>query len=399
MTIANCILRHVGTVGIDCGAEGGKYIVNRKPDIPLKQIGYHRFTHNHIHDCGESGIIGWMQTGTRIMYNRIERCNILGYKTVEEGGIKCHYFIDGLIEANILLDNDSQGIWLDNVWHGSRITRNVCANNIGGIFVELGHGTCLVDNNICAFSRQGDGIYTHDASGVTIAHNLLFGNTHFGIYMRTVSDRGTHVHADRDEVAPCLTRHNRIYNNVSIDNYRGHFCLPIDSDRDLDNLCDYNLLLNGAQWHWEGPGAHSFVINGRRDDVSYEKLSEILKNKAPGAGPIVGQPGLQPHVGLDPWRAITGRDVHSVTPTLPEGKVVNGALEKGSFTLGAHGLYLQIRQASVFGSIGGHPVDGVTRDFRGHPIDPQNVVPGPFQNLPRGEALVSLKPPSAPPAQ
>ncbi|MFZ4507864.1 MAG: hypothetical protein ACOYON_09240 [Fimbriimonas sp.] len=40
-----------------------------------------------------------------------------------------------------------------------------------------------------AYTRMGDGIYTLDSYEVLIAHNLLFGNAHFGIYMRVETDR------------------------------------------------------------------------------------------------------------------------------------------------------------------------------------------------------------------
>ena len=69
---------------------------------------------------------------------------------------------------------------MDNTFYKRRITRNVIVNNhFAGIFPELAEGPLLIDNNVIAYTRHGDGIYSHDASGFTIAHNLTYSNANY----------------------------------------------------------------------------------------------------------------------------------------------------------------------------------------------------------------------------
>ena len=114
----------------------------------------------------------------------------------EAGGIKVHAFRNGLIKGNLVVSNSSFGIWLDNGWENARVTRNVCIGNHGaGIFVELGFGPMLVDHNLSAANccldtpYFGDGIYTHDSSGITITHNTFLDNAHYGVEQIIVSER------------------------------------------------------------------------------------------------------------------------------------------------------------------------------------------------------------------
>jgi parallel beta-helix repeat protein len=187
-----------------------------------------------------------------------------------------HFFYDGLIAENLIQDNHCLGIWLDNQWYGTRVTSNTIVNSGGaGIFVEMGEGPCLVDNNIIAYSQANEGIYLHDASGVTIAHNLLFANGHFGIYARIVTERDAgSADGERRLVA---TRDLNIYNNIFIDNYRGHISLPLeDGDRVRNNRSDYNLFINGTQWHWEGLGFNSFTLGSNDKRISEDRLAAAL---------------------------------------------------------------------------------------------------------------------------
>jgi nitrous oxidase accessory protein NosD len=101
-----------------------------------------------------------------------------------------------VIEATSSLTTCLFGIWLDNGWENARVTRNVCIGNHGaGIFVELGFGPILVDHNLSAANvlldppYLGDGIYTHDSSGVTITHNTFLDNAHYGVEQTVVSER------------------------------------------------------------------------------------------------------------------------------------------------------------------------------------------------------------------
>ncbi|MDJ0701908.1 MAG: right-handed parallel beta-helix repeat-containing protein [Leptolyngbyaceae cyanobacterium MO_188.B28] len=348
--------------------------------------GYHQIRRNVISDNGCCGIAGWKQTGTAIIGNRIERNNRLGWTAPETGGIKVHKFIDGRIEGNLLRDNDAFGIWLDNVYRNSRVSRNVLVNNQGaGIFVEMGGGPILVDNNAIAYTRLGDGIYTHDASGVTLAHNLLYANTHFGVYMRTVSDRQfTNAAGERE---PVSTSHQRIYNNVFVDNYRGHISLPLPSEQAFDNQSDYNLLINGTQWRWEGLGFNRFVLNTSEGRIDQTQLTNAFRKALDSRQvPAEQRPNLntwadQPYLTLDLWRMITGNDEHSVSPEIHTGDVENGAIAKRSINFAARGLFLELSSDAPFQRLHPPPVAGVDQDFWGQPIPTDSLVAGPFQTL------------------
>ena len=384
-TIRDCIIGNVNSIGIDCGSEGAYDIEGHQPAPPRDAIGWHVLQSNHLHDCGESGIVGYGCHCTQVIDNCIERCNSMGFNAIEEAGLKFHYFINGLIEGNVIRGNDAHGIWLDNVWHGSRVTRNVCLNNVGsGIFAEMGYGPLLIDHNIVAHTRCGEGIYTHDSSGVTVAHNLLYGNTHFGVYMRTVSDRQVELpDGSRKQVA---TRGQRIIGNVFIDNYRGHLCLPADS-READNQSDYNLFVNGTQWHWEGQDFHQFVLNDNEGRIT-------TSHRAASHTPA-GQ--CQSRLNLDQWRAVTSNDLHSHVPPVLRGAIENGAVAKGAFSIAAQGMHIAIRDTFLLTHAGRFvpAVVGLDKDFYGHPLpEGQDAChyPGPFVEIAPGNVTFSLIP-------
>ncbi|MEM7809375.1 MAG: right-handed parallel beta-helix repeat-containing protein, partial [Planctomycetota bacterium] len=184
-------IRFGTSLGLDIGTEGtndGDGLGQPQPEA----AGYHIVRNNIISDNGCGGIAGIRSYGSQIVGNTIERNNRLGFTAPEISGIKLHFFVDGLIEGNLLRDNDAYGIWLDNVYHRSRVTRNVIVDNQrAGLFIELGHGPLLVDHNVIALTRSpgGYGVYSHDASGVTFAHNLVFFNAGHGLWAHAATDR------------------------------------------------------------------------------------------------------------------------------------------------------------------------------------------------------------------
>lgn len=392
-------IRFAKGLGLDCGSEGGYDLEGDQP-MP-EDAGYHLIANNIISDNGAGGIAGWKHTGTKIIGNVIERNNLLGWTAPETGGIKVHSFIDGLIEGNIIRDNDCSGIWLDNVWYNSRVTRNVVINSTGhGIFVEMGEGSCLVDNNVVAFTKSGDGIYTHDASGATFAHNLLYGNAHFGMYMRIVTDRmAGNEKGVRTLVA---TRDQKILNNVFVDNYRGAISLPLPAERVSNNVSDYNLFIGGTQWQWEGLRFNSFSVNtsnGEKDKDAQKKLllkaftDALDKSNVPQSQ----RPNLvlwqqQPLLTFDWWKALTGNDLHSFAPVVGQGKVENGAIAKGSMSFSPGEMYVQFQTDKPFRQLNCLPVAGVDKDFYGNKMDSSQLLPGPFQKFNEGYTRMVLYP-------
>lgn len=385
--IENNTIRYAKSIGLDCGTEGGYDLEGEQPDPDT--VGYHMIRNNTISDNGACGIAGYKHTGTQIVANLIERNNHLGWTAPETGGIKVHGFINGRIEGNILRDNDCFGIWLDNVYYHSRVSRNVITGSTGaGIFVEMGEGPVLLDHNVIAFTRNGEGIYTHDASGVTVAHNLLYSNSHFGVYMRIVTERKVRNH--KGERVTVSTKNQRILNNIFIDNYRGHISLPLDGGRVGNNLSDYNLFINGTQWHWEGLGLNRFVVNTNDGRVSKDTLALALVKALDKLNvPSAQRPNLklwreQPYLTFDWWQALTGNDRHSLVPAPDKGRIENGAIEKGSMSFSPLEMYVQFTSDAPFRQLKCPPVAGVETDFYGLPLPATDALPGPFQQLNRG---------------
>lgn len=375
--IERCTIRHATSIGLDCGAEGGwdhRQVSRDSNRQRFADIGHHRIQNNVISDNGACGIAGAGQTGTVILANTVERNNRLGWTAPEVAGIKVHFFYQGLISGNLIRDNDAHGIWLDNEWYGSRVAYNTCLNNVGsGIFIELGEGHCMVDHNICAFTRCGDGIYLHDTSGATVAHNLLYANSHFGIYARQVTFRPLQNSQGDRSTAACMN--NRFIFNLIIDNYRGHICLPPSMHPTaIDNSSDYNHYVSGSQWQWEGASPHQFVLGG-------STLPPI-----PSAPIPQYSPSEPPHTGarldLPAWLRLTGNDSHSTANVVGHGELEDGAIKRGAIALSARDCWLDTTLELPL-SHPHHPdLSTITTDFTGHPIGPM-AFPGPVQDLGR----------------
>ncbi len=388
--IERCTVRHANSVGIDCGSEGARDTDGMDPTPPIEKVGRHVIRDNIVSDNGETGIMGWKHIGTRVTGNVVERNNAMGFNAIEEAGIKFHYFIDGVIEGNLVRDNDAHGIWLDNVWYGSRVSRNTVLNNQhSGIMVELGFGPCMVDHNVVGFTRNGEGIYTHDASGVTVAHNLLVANSHFGVHMRTVSDRW--MERRLGDIGWATTREQRVISNVFIDNYRGHICFPHDPDGTSGNESDHNVFVNGTMWQWDGQTFHRFGVSTSEDRHGRGGiLASLGLPEGYGAGDGLAGQGVA--VDFDLWRRATGRDAHSATPSVSRGPVENGAVVRGSLAVSARALVFEVRDPSLIPFVGSPEVAGLTCDFHGRPLDWERARPGPFQDVESCGAVISIAP-------
>lgn len=400
-TIEQNAIRLARTIGLDCGGEGGLERAEG-PELGADRVGWHLIRHNDISDNGECGITGLGHTGTKILHNRIERNNSQGFNTAEEAGVKFHYFYDGLIEGNLVRDNEGHGIWLDNVWYGSRITRNVVLNNMfSGVFIEMGDGPCLVDCNFIGGTRQGEGIYTHDSSGVTIAHNLLFANSHFGITMRVVTDRDALAADGTEKTVGCSRQ--QIRNNLFLDNYRGNLCLPLPSERARDNVSDYNLFLNGTQWHWEGMSEAVFALNysNGAGDANPERFQSTWQSAAltspEKASDFAPESDVSPSpLNLNQWRALTGCDIHSEAPAIRKGEIVNGAMAQGSVTVSARGRFIAFREADALRLLACPEVAGAASDLflptASNSGAGSALHPGPFQQIAEGQNAFLLWP-------
>ena len=302
----------------------------------------------------------------------------------------------GTVEANLVRDNESWGIWLDCGYIGSRVTRNVVVNNkFSGIFFECSNGPGLIDNNVVAYNR-GDGIYAHDASGITVANNLIFGNTNFGIYMRVAGDRlvPSYYYATgllETELSACSWE--RISNNVFSGNEEGAISLPYPSARAQENLTDNNLFD-------EKQFTPRFVQHFRNGEPN---TSELATNEARNAFSKSGDAGLSGadlvlwkndkgiSMNMTQWQLATGNDKNSLTGN------VSCQLDLNTFELivyldeKLHQMdckpvhALNVRDFEKFSR-------EIDKDFLSKPMGSKIVLPGAFQNFKIGNNTIKIWP-------
>ena len=154
------------------------------------------------------------------------------------GGIKFHAAIDVIFRRNHI-HHCTMGIWTDWQAQGTRFTQNLMHDNhvpagtdagmmdmSQDIFVEVGHGPTLIDNNILLSKAS----VRWATQGVAVVHNILAGAfTCVGAGTDMVTSKGatqrryTPYHIPhRTEVAGFMTilhGDNRVYNNIFVQKY------------------------------------------------------------------------------------------------------------------------------------------------------------------------------------
>ena len=151
-----------------------------------EKVGSHIVRRCNIHNCEQGGIIGRMGGVFSIIEdNHIHHINnMMELGGAEIAGIKMHAAIDVIYRRNHI-HHCTMGIWCDWEAQGTRITQNLFHDNQkpefakqlkGGmmsqdIFVEVGHGPTLIDNNILL----SDACLRMATEGVAMVHNLICG--------------------------------------------------------------------------------------------------------------------------------------------------------------------------------------------------------------------------------
>ena len=151
-----------------------------------EKVGSHIVRRCNIHHCEQGGIIGRMGgVFSLIEDNHIHHINnMMELGGAEIAGIKMHAAIDVVYRRNYI-HHCTMGIWCDWEAQGTRITQNLLHDNQrpafarqlpGGmmsqdIFVEVGHGPTLIDNNILLSEAS----LRMATEGVAMVHNLICG--------------------------------------------------------------------------------------------------------------------------------------------------------------------------------------------------------------------------------
>ena len=370
-------IRYATTIGLEAGMEWGIGFTDEDAPVPSGYVPSDNVIRaNHISDNGLCGIAALGHVNLQVIGNTLERNNRLEFRTWEVGGIKFHFAYYSLIEGNLVRDTDGFGIWMDNTFYKCRITRNVIVNNyFAGIFPELAHGPLLIDNNIIAYTRHGDGIYAHDSSGFTIAHNLIYSNANYGIWTMVATDRGR-------PGSLVTSSHQRIYDNLIFANHAGAIGLPFPFERAQDNISDANLFAGGGAMNGESTGlAPIFQYHPSGTRVPQDKITAAVEQLNPELRPNMQLWRERPELTLGQWRALTGNDKHSLATRVADDMLGPQTLE----------LRLNFQRGRLEPSVNDElwkiqtiPVPAVTEDFYGNPVPASGGLPGPFQKVNKG---------------
>jgi alpha-N-arabinofuranosidase len=308
------------------------------------KIGGHIVRRNHIHHCGQAGIVGSLGCAfSRIEGNEIHDINNQwNWSGCETAGIKFHGAIDVVIHGNHLYRcGKFGGIYLDWMAQGTHITGNLLHDNIGhDLFTEVNHGPFLVANNI----MLSKGAYRSNSQGGAFAHNLMLG----GFMIKTDSRRTPYHKAHSTELAgrhDCAIGDMRWHNNL----FGGQSDLGVFDTASLPVAADGNVFVGSAK-----PSrfdTHSLVQAGF-------------------------DPGARIEQAKDGWFL-----------TLATDKTWRDAVKRSLVTTELLGKALIPDQP--FERPDGSPLT-VDTDYFGNKRNPANPAPGPFESLESGPVRLKV---------
>ena len=236
-----------------------------------ENVGSHMIRRCHIHHCEQTGIVGRMGG----VFSTIEDCHIhhicnsqqLG--GAETAGIKLHAAIDVTIRRNHI-HNCIMGVWCDWQAQGARITQTLVYQNQlpegvaqakgamfnTDVFIEVGHGPTLIDNNLL-LSKVSVNI---PSEGIACVHNLILGGfSQINSGVDSVVNgqrepRYTPYHIrHRTEVAGFMTilhGDDRVYNNIFVQQYPKSVPakVPSDNDNDVTGTAAFDIFPTYDEW-------------------------------------------------------------------------------------------------------------------------------------------------------
>jgi alpha-L-arabinofuranosidase len=186
--IENNTISHSKCVGITLGKYGDEWdnrsesatAYNETIERALKNgwnkgtVGSHVVRNNRVAHCEQAGIVGSLGcVFSRVEANVFE--DIYTHKLfggAEMAAIKFHAAIDVVIGDNLIRRSGGHGtIWLDWMAQGTRISGNLCYNNLDpNVFMEVNHGPFLYANNVFIGSH-----FKNWSQGGAFCHNIIPG--------------------------------------------------------------------------------------------------------------------------------------------------------------------------------------------------------------------------------
>jgi len=352
-----------------------------------ENVGSHTVRRCHIHDCGQTGIVGnlggiFSVIEDNHIHHINNKQNLAG---AEIGGIKMHAAIDVIYRRNHI-HHCTRGIWLDWQAQGTRVTQNLFHDNTlpfphlmhegtavaygEDLFIEVSHGPTLVDNNVFLSIRA----LKLPTQGVALVHNLIAGSftavgrgTDNGApHMRERSARYTPYHlphsTDIKGFMTFLHGDMRFCNNVFVQQPHDPFLETYtekyrDYEWDDGNLTVGTAIYDGymTQEEWEKEFEGYCGEGGVRTDRYYMHLPVMSSG----------------NVYLDGARA-WNKETDALV--IPDAKVLLSLEEKEK------GIYLKTNLGDILAE---HPASLITTDTLGEAFEPEQ----PFEN-PDGTPII-----------
>jgi len=314
-----------------------------------ERIGSHVVRNNHIHHCGQTGIVGSLGCAfSAVTGNVIHDINQRSiFAGAEMAGIKFHGAIDVTIAGNhIYRCGQIAGIWLDWMCQGAQVTGNLMHDNNGAsgdLFLEVQHGPMLLANNL--FLSSGE--MWLNAEGMAFAQNLFAGPIkHFEHDKRRTPFHHSHCTAIAG-VEEGKNGDHRFYNNL----FAASALLQGIDNAQLPCFAAGNVFVNGAT-----PSKFDQAALHLTDFDTGLKLTQEAD-------------GWYLDLVVDPrWST---QEQRPLVQTAMLGKAVTPALPYED----ADGSPLQVNQ-----------------DYSGATRPESNPFPGPFENLGTGKQKIKVWP-------
>jgi len=321
-------------------------------------IGSHIVRNNEISWCEQAGIVGSMGASfSRITGNHVHHIfTQRRFSGAEMAGIKFHAPIDMLIEGNRIHDA-FQGIWLDWMTQGTRVTRNLLYRNDLDLFLEVNHGPFVVDNNLF-LSR----LVKHHSQGGAYAHNLFAG------VLGAVTDE----------------RHTPYFKAHSTEKVADHV-LNVGDDRFYNNMFEGRDGSRIDQGWWEGMKTHPAWRFG------YGLWIYETRPQAPQTGGNIYYDGAAPYPGENALVVKTRPDVQ--IEESEDEVFLHLTIDPGHENAETRLVTSALLGRAQVPDLPFEDYDGTTlridTDYRGFPRDASHPTPGPFEGI--GPGRVRLK--------